>query len=331
LNLATLMKVIAKEYTFHIYHIVPFENGYLAETNVGRKRISIWKEKRVVNFSFTWREKLAENGFRQVDRFIRTRDGSPYVKVEDEYVVVQDVFQGEKLSLATKKEWQHLGSILGALFHNCRHASETLLNQGSTVATGVDLGEKRIANLENLREYKKILYRQEDNTFTLLAKTHWRSIEQRARHAIILLKMHPQQLSLLPSSIDLGQFIWLEKDCLSYSTTSQFVVHSLWGMGELMKKLYEEKNPRIEELELFYQGFEQESGISLEEQYSLLAALIFPARFLSILTQFHEGKWNEQECVEAWMRECEKQDKLDQVQVWFARHLDRVREGRATL
>ncbi|MFM1652338.1 phosphotransferase [Brevibacillus sp. B_LB10_24] len=70
---------ICQRYRMRVIRIQPQKDFYLLETNRGPKELRVWPRVDVLRWSFMWREQLARQGFRDVERFIRTRDAKPYV------------------------------------------------------------------------------------------------------------------------------------------------------------------------------------------------------------------------------------------------------------
>ncbi|WP_139490241.1 hypothetical protein [Brevibacillus dissolubilis] len=70
---------ICQRYKARVIRIIPQEDYYLVETNRGPKELRVWPRVDVMRWSYAWREQMARQGFRNVERFIRTRDAKPYV------------------------------------------------------------------------------------------------------------------------------------------------------------------------------------------------------------------------------------------------------------
>lgn len=70
---------VCQRYRARVFRITPKHNHYLIETNRGPKELHVWPRVDVLRWSFLWREQMARQGYRDVERFIRTRDAKPYV------------------------------------------------------------------------------------------------------------------------------------------------------------------------------------------------------------------------------------------------------------
>lgn len=300
-----------------MYHTVPFHHGYRIETNVGSKYISVWRKEESLRWSFLWREELAKKGFRLVDRFIRTREGEPFVKVQEEYVVVQDLLLGEPIRLEEESTIQ-LGTLMGMLFNTFREIAVPVTEDSQT-AHFIDKTE--------LDSYKKEVSIAPKSMFTHLVRMHWRSLEQRMKQAKALssTKQEGKPIWALPN-LQLEQWKRLENSLLGFSTPEQEPVLHVRSIAQFIQEMYLKQRESLELVERFYREFEQVYRPTLEEQYMILAYFIYPASFFSILQKYFRYGFTDEECTELWMNECEIQEKLDQLHLWFARHIDRLRE-----
>lgn len=70
---------VCQHYRARVIHVTPLDDFYLLETNRGPKELRIWPRADVMRWSFAWRERLARQGFRELERFIRTRESKPYL------------------------------------------------------------------------------------------------------------------------------------------------------------------------------------------------------------------------------------------------------------
>ncbi|QRG69388.1 phosphotransferase [Brevibacillus choshinensis] len=81
---------VCQNYRARVIRVTPLDDYYLLETNRGPKELHVWPRVDVMRWSFAWRERLARQGFREVERFIRTRESKPYVLVGKQGVTMTD-------------------------------------------------------------------------------------------------------------------------------------------------------------------------------------------------------------------------------------------------
>jgi hypothetical protein len=331
------MQAIAEEYNFHVYHTVPVEGGYRIETNVGSKMISVWNNKEDLQWSFLWREELAKRGYRQIDRFIRTRDGAPFVKNKDEYIVVQDIFKGEQIKSNQSEKWAAVGQMMGTLFQAFKDVSHQAFPQTESLNrpfNDIEPKEEYFLNKSKVQGLKKELVLSPETMFSYLANVHWKAIERRWKQALDIYRVgrtqKKQKISYL-SSIKPRQWILMEQGCLAYSTLEQSKSTDIECISSFLQELYLQYGESLEVTEYFYQQFEKVYQPSLEDQYFILSTFIYPRAFFHILTKYLHQSYSEEDCMEQWMEECEKQEKLNPLHLWFAERVDRFREETVSL
>jgi Ser/Thr protein kinase RdoA (MazF antagonist) len=70
---------VCRQYKARVIRVSPVDDFFLLETNRGPKELRVWPRVDVMRWSFAWREQMARQGVREVERFIRTRDAKPYL------------------------------------------------------------------------------------------------------------------------------------------------------------------------------------------------------------------------------------------------------------
>ncbi|MFD2369890.1 phosphotransferase [Brevibacillus sp. GCM10020057] len=117
---------VCRNYRARVIRVTPFDDCYLLETNRGPKELHVWPRVDVMRWSFAWRERLARQGFREVERFIRTRDAKPYVIAGKQGVTMTDhVRKLEKLPPEKDTAYQ-CGRVV-AMMHLSQQESNVLL------------------------------------------------------------------------------------------------------------------------------------------------------------------------------------------------------------
>jgi hypothetical protein len=329
LKFTTLIKIIDNKYHFHVYHSIPTENGYYLETNYGTKRVMVWKHEPCLRWSYLWREELAKKGFRQVDRFIGTRDGAPYVKVNEEYIVVQDKLLGKELSLNQLQSFSLLGQFAGLLFQTFKEITQREYQHKKDQLYFNNMMSGPLDE-DNVKTLKREIVTNKQSMFTRLVTEHWKSLEKRWKQSLALQRLEQISTVSLPR-IDPKQLIQLEQGCFSFSSDDQDVSHGYQSIAKLMQDLYIEQRAPLNHVERFYADFEQVCRPSLQEQCNLLSYLIYPKAFFEIVNKYLYHGFSSDECVQVWMDLCQKQERLDQLHQWFAERLDRAREDAVSL
>lgn len=324
------MQTLASHYHFHVYRSIHIKDGYRLETNCGPKKISVWSQEPYLHWSFLWREELAHKGFRQVDRFIRTRDGAPYVKVNQEYVVVQDILEGKRIPFDQPLSWLLLAKSMGLLFRSFRELAQRYYNYQKKSANWENVSEDKYTDHKRLQELKKRIVTQKDSMFTYLVKEHWLSIEKRWKQSITLQRIECSPIVSL-SKVNLDDIILLQQGCLGFCLNQHQVAYDYQAIAELLKDLYQQEGASLENMEYFYSSFQNIYQPTLEDQYNILSHLIYPKSFIEMIHNYLEYGYSDQDCAQGWMELCQNQEKLDQLHHWYAERIDRMREDAVSI
>lgn len=151
------IKQVYQRYKVRVIHMTPKKDYYLLETNRGPKELRVWPRVDVMRWSFAWREHLARQGVRDVERFIRTRDAKPYVVMAKKgFTLTDHVPQAEAL-LPDPAQSAHCGSVVAAM-HKAQQtdsfftSEEVLKKEQQLVAEEVKRARELFAQFEEGRE-----------------------------------------------------------------------------------------------------------------------------------------------------------------------------------
>lgn len=320
MNLATLLHAIHHHYHFHVYHTIQTSVGFSCETNCGPKKISVWDNEKHVKWSFLWRESLVQKGTRQVDRFIRTRDGSPYLRYKQKYIVVQDEFDLPSFPLDTAQQWYILGAFTGKLYQSFRESTEYVISAANEV---VDVDQYKKDQHHALQTISKKVVLASETTFAKLVKFHWKQIEQRWRQSLHLYR--PIAFYCVPS-LRSKQFVLQSGSWLGFYTNSKNIQAGFHSLASFIQNLMERDQDSLEGVKRFYSAFESVYEPTLQERYQLLSCLLYPELFIKLIEKYEEGKNYEQSYYQKWMRYCDLQERYDQFYQWLVNKIDHFRK-----
>lgn len=320
-----LLEMISQKYYFDVYQSFAVDGGYIIQTDCGTKFVSIWDHEADVQWSFKWREILVQQGFRQVDRFIRTKDLTPYVFLNEKYVVIQDVCKGKFINLNQPVTWEKIGTFTGKLF---RIFADPQLQKESIYHIKKLSRQKYEPFVTiDLPAMKRALVLR-DTPFSALAYSQFSSLERRFKQAKWLYQMssaHTPFILTLPS-INLYNWQVLKVGSLHYHSKEQSQIIGYEALARLLQTLYTKGVGSLEHLDRFYEAFKQEYSFSVSVGYHILAHLIVPIPFIRLLQSFIQETLTDEECMDRWVHLCEQQVKGDQVHLWFAECIDRQRQ-----
>lgn len=114
---------VCQRYRARVIHITPLNDCHLLETNRGPKELRIWPRVDIMRWSFAWRERMVRQGFRDLERFIRTKDSKPYLVVGQRGITLTDHLRRiESIPLGTDTMRQ-CGKIVAMMHESQRDGS----------------------------------------------------------------------------------------------------------------------------------------------------------------------------------------------------------------
>lgn len=100
-----LDKEISKEYDLKVKNIIPLKDFFIIDSSDGKKilrKLNFSPER--IRFIHGAKEHLYRNNFCNLDRFICTKDGLPYINYEGANYTVTDVFEGRECDLEQRED-----------------------------------------------------------------------------------------------------------------------------------------------------------------------------------------------------------------------------------
>jgi Ser/Thr protein kinase RdoA (MazF antagonist) len=106
---------VLQRYKARVIQITPLDGYYLVETNRGPKELRMWPRIDVMRWSFAWREQMARQGYREVERFIRTRDAKPYLVFGKKGFTLTDYLRNANPFLPTPETARQSGRLVARM------------------------------------------------------------------------------------------------------------------------------------------------------------------------------------------------------------------------
>lgn len=128
-------------YGLQAIHARPIENGYVAQTNKGKRLVTIWDHFERLRWSNRWREILYRDGEQQTTRFLETRNKKKYIRYQGKYFVVSVFPEGRAIDPASEEECGVAGEIF-ARFHKALEK----IDQKADAKSHFQLNEQYFAN-----------------------------------------------------------------------------------------------------------------------------------------------------------------------------------------
>jgi len=303
---------ICQKYKARIIKVVPLEDYFLVETNRGTKELREWPRVDVLRWSFQWREQMARNGHRNVERFIRTRDAKPFVVVGKKGYTLTDHHRSVQTYLPSKEHAHYCGQLV-AKMHEAQSSFQL------PVAFDLMKREQHLFVQEAQRARQMYQDLKSREAFPN-ERDKW------------LLSQFPALLERMERSAEMLSAIDLPDDLLAVS--HRYLGRENLGLinekvylrgfyrphlsiqhrdtAEYVRQLYiEEEN--LDQIDAFLEGYEATKPISYKEYALLLAFTAFPREVWRGVEECLHSVDNAEEAHDRLMEKVKQQQKVDRL------------------
>ncbi|MBO8163807.1 MAG: phosphotransferase [Brevibacillus sp.] len=307
------LKEICQRYKIRVIDVEAMNDHYLLETNRGPKELHIWPRLDVLRWSFAWRERLARQGFREVERFIRTRDAKPYVIIRKIGYTLNDHLR-DACPLSPSLEHAFRCGQLVARMHQAQAASdypyvpELLKREQNRTALEV----KRAREL-----YRQLEMRagELDPARGWIARQVPPLLERMERSAELLASPLLTDEWLAPSHPDLGleNLAWVDGKLFLRGFWRPNMSVQPRDIAFYLQQLYQQGRS-LDLIDAFLDGYEQIKTVRYRDYLLLLAFMAFPEQaWRQVEHAINAPSPDDQEAVSAIRQTLRQQQELDQM------------------
>jgi len=265
---------VCQRYKARVIHVAPQEDYYLLETNRGPKELRVWPRVDILRWSYAWREQLVKDGFRDVERFIRTRDAKPYVVLGRKGYTLTDHVRGAETALTAEEAAAHCGQLTAAMHraqqqHQVGFASELFGKEQAHARHEADRAKRYYLELAD----QSSLHEQAKWVISLFPPLLQRM--ERSAQLLAAARIEPDQLAV--SHRELGMENWLvhQGRIVLRGFYRPNLSVQLRDVAGFLRDLYREHGD-LRRIDLFLDGYEEVRPLSYEEYKVLLAFMAFP-------------------------------------------------------
>ncbi|GAB7388683.1 hypothetical protein BSNK01_25210 [Bacillaceae bacterium] len=280
------LREVLPRYSLRVFHIRPLLTGWEIETDRGRKRLEMWPDKEQLEWSFAWREGVAKNGFRSVERFIRTKEGMPYVWAESRGFALVDHVSGTAPNPTDRNDCRRMGNIL-AMLHQAMEECPA-----PATASGVRQVQRMETEIAFMRE---ILKRPE-------SIPHWAArngrplLERMQRAHRFLAGMSEGENGTFPASVSAFTPVNMAKGAdfwYVHGFRPSCAAPRYQDMAQLLKCVYLESGRDDGAVKAVLAGYAERRPFLLSDVKKLLAYLLYPFRPVQWIRQgFRQNDWS---------------------------------------
>ncbi len=269
------LKQVCQRYKARIIRIIPKDGYYLLETNRGTKELRIWPRIDVMRWSHAWREQLARQGFRGVERFIRTRDSKPYVVLAKKGFTLTDHVPNAEPFLPSVEQASTCGNVI-AMMH--------LAQQSNTILPAVEvLNNEQEGAFAEVKRARHLLQEFISYRPHFTATDKWIAglfpplIERLGRSAELLATAQPEDEWINVSHRELAIENWEGKNQSLFLHGFYQPVLSIQqrDTASFLKELYS-KSDDFARVDAFLDSYEAVKPLRYEEYVLLVGFLAYP-------------------------------------------------------
>lgn len=324
------LSYICQRYKIRVIDVQARDDYYVLETNRGPKELHIWPRLDVLRWSFSWREQLARQGFRDVERFIRTRDAKPYVIVRKIGFTLSDHLRDAKPFTPTPEHVYQCGQITARM-----HAAQA----GTEYPQVGDLLKRERSHLWSEMKRARETYQQLEQTTDGLGRAaRWvlaqfpALLERMERSVELLHSPLLQEEELAPAHFSLGphNWAWLNGRLILRGFYQPRLSVQPRDLASYVKYLYQQDG-QLAQVAAFLDGYERIKPLRYEEYLLLLAFLAFPEAAWKQMEQSLAGGLkrmsDDSETITVIKATLRKQQELEQLLLYLARRTERSGRG----
>jgi hypothetical protein len=302
-----------EEYPFTIAEMKQEQNGWYAFTDRGKKRITYWPDENLLCWSHSWREYLAANGFRHVERYLVTKQGMHWISHHTGGYALSDCLE------ETEKWTEHsevkiegygmIGTLLGHL-HLC-FENEAMVYRGRYRRKGM-LTETRLQNsYRHLYAVTRELRNKKLQATEKWLLYNFSRVIERVRKAEALYAASGVESDRTPLSfayIDLASLVRWEGAWYLTGLHNPVLVPRHEDTVSLLEQIYESGGR--EGVDTFLSAYRKVRRWSLEERNYLFALLAYPLPIIMHLEVNEYGGESQTEIVNAFTLQGKREELL---------------------
>ncbi|USG64148.1 phosphotransferase [Brevibacillus ruminantium] len=316
---------LCQRFRARVIHITPLDDCYLLETNRGSKELHVWPRIDVMRWSFHWRESMVRQGFRELDRFIRTRDSKPYVILGQRGFTLTDHqrhIESVIPSVETSYESGRIISLMHATHRDSAlfHASDYWEREQTKAA-----GElKKAQDLLGTLRYRGRQSVQMQETYRWLFPP---LLERMERRAELLGSTRVDETKLFVTHARLSQENWVTVQNKLYlrGLFKPTLSIALRDVATYLRELYL-RHEDLAQVDAFLDGYEERSPLDQSDYTLVLAFMAEPKEVWNeIRSHFRENGKPEEERLAGIQQAVQAQQAVDVLMKQIAERAEGIR------
>lgn len=288
---------IADLFDFQIKAIVPYKDFYIVNTSKGKKVLKkCTSSPGRILFVHGAKEHLYRNNFRNIDRFICTADGSPYIYIDENIYTMTDFIEGRECDFNNRDDIVKASRLL-ALLHKASRGYKPPYD----CIIQDDLGklpfyfEKRLGELRRLKKvaskrksefdylyinYVDYFIRSGEDAIKLLNQSNYNELVDNAR----------QEGIFCHHDFTYHNIICAENETFITNFDYCCFELKLYDIANLLRRKMRKSNWDLKEAETIINEYRSIEDISKDEFFILWIMLKFPQKFWRVANRYYNSK-----------------------------------------
>lgn len=297
---------IAEKYDLEIKNIALYKDVYIINTSKGRKILKktvLFPER--IEFIHSVKEHLYHNDFKNIDRYLCTIEGKPYLTIDSDNFVITDVIDGYECNFDNRNELVNASKLLAKMHKASRGY---IPPAGCTVKD--ELGKlpqyfaKRLDEIKRLRKTAKkgrskfdwlfiehfdYFYNMGENATRQINSSIYENLVASTRKEGIFCHHDYTHHNILISN-DKYSLINFEFCCLELK---------VYDLANLLRRKMRRCDWDINEAKAIVKEYKSIETLSEEDYYVLKVILQFPQKFWRVVNKYYNSKrsWSEKSFV----------------------------------
>ncbi|MCX7749090.1 MAG: CotS family spore coat protein [Clostridia bacterium] len=293
---------IAENYNLEIKNIVHFRDGYIINTASGKKYLkkSLLSNERIL-FVHSVKEHLYNKGFIHLDRYLCTREGLPYITMDQNNYIITDVIEGSECNFDKLEDVVNASKALASLHKSSR---EYVLSEDCKPRD--DLGllpeflQKRLDEIKKLKkvakkgkskfdymflDYIDYFYNLGYNAIGMLMQSKYNDIVEETRKEGMFCHHDYAHHNIICSGSKVT-VINFDYCCFEIK---------VYDVANLLRRKMRKCNWDLSQAKIILDHYREIEKISDDEFLILKIILMFPQKFWRIVNKYYNSKrsWSE--------------------------------------
>jgi len=297
---------ISENYGFEIKSIAPYKDAFKINTSNGRKVLKktvLFPER--IQFIHNVKEHMIKNGFSNMDRYLCTLNGKPYISADGSNYIITEFVDGRECNFDNRNEMMGASRLL-AMIHKASRGFK--LPEGSF--TRDDLGKLPQYFSKRLDEIKKLakIAKKGKSKFDFMFLDHFEYFYNLGENALQLIES-PRYERLVKQSREEGIICHhdfthhniIKNGETYYATNFEFCCYELkvYDLANLLRRKMRRCNWDIDEAKLIIDEYRTVESLSEDEIYVMKIMLQFPQKLWRVANKYYNSKrsWSEKSYV----------------------------------